>query len=232
MKNKSAIAFIISCLFINFLFSQEAQKIIQDGIEVSIAKINAQVLDSVYFKVKAKNTNLKEKSFSGSIKLFSKDNKQVGEGVVYFELGPNASDESTFSCELQPDAEFTSWKFEFTNMFDFIIEKDDLSDNTADVRDKPMVNDVKLKITGRWKLENSTAVKGWAWEFRQNNVVQIDEIIGPEARLPLSYIGGYKISGNKVDITIQEKFNMPVKFTLENDKLISDDKNYILIKSK
>jgi hypothetical protein len=227
-KQFTILFFIANFLFINNIYCRQVQKLLLDGIDITVSKLKGNIRGPVFFNVKASNSNEGDRSFSGTIRLFTKENTPAGECVVYLELKPGATGESSFSCKLSPGAELASWKFEMTNIFDFIIEKD-LKENTSDEMDKSVNAGL---IAGKWHLKDSSPISGWLWDFDGNGAVQIDEILGPQARIPLHYSGSYRISGNKIEISVQGRFNMPAEFIFENGNLASRDKNYILLKIK
>lgn len=79
-------------------------------------------------------------------------------------------------------------------------------------------------IIGIWKMitEDNSQVQGdWTWIFQDDGSVIIEEILGPEARMPVTYEASYEIKGNKVYIDYPEGGIFPATFDIRGNKLYS-----------
>jgi len=81
-----------------------------------------------------------------------------------------------------------------------------------------------FNIVGIWKMitDDDSKVQGdWTWIFRDDGSVIIEEILGPEARMPVTQEASYENKGNKLYINYFEGGFFPATFDIKGNKLYS-----------
>jgi hypothetical protein len=213
-----------------------ADTIKHEGLEITISKTKSGLEEILNFVVHVKNTTDKDKTLIGTIYLIPAGSKQsiTGEtprSPIYLEIPKNQTVEDTFFLFHTETLEGKKWQFQVDEVYNFI-----LSNNYDDEFDDILIEGVKeggmIEIVGTWKMttnKNSKVYGDWTWIFQEDGTVIIEEILGPEARMPMTYEGTYEIKGNKVYIDIYEGSPFPHDFEIQGNKLVS--KNEVLTRT-
>ncbi|MBN2535284.1 MAG: hypothetical protein JXB88_20560 [Spirochaetales bacterium] len=232
MKELNFMMLIICFLGISTVY---ADTITYNGLEITVTSVKSEFDDILEFLVKAKNTINKEKTLLGTIYLNAE--KYPGLKIeetstaVYLELEASGSAEDVFYLVTSITIPSPEWFFKVEEVYDFIVDTDfDNNDDTEtediDYPDSGKEEEKMFSITGYWKMEkneNSKIYGNWSWLFNDDGSLKIEEILGAEARLPMSYEGSYEIKGNRVIITLFAGSPFPGSFTIQGDKLVAED---------
>jgi hypothetical protein len=213
-----------------------AETVRHEGLEITIHRSTSTLEGILNFIVRAKNTTDKNKTLIATIFLFPAGSKQTitketPGSPVYLEIPKHQTSEDTFYLFYAGNPEGTTWKFMVDEVYNFT-----LSDNDSNEFDDMVIEEEKeegmMDIVGTWKMttgKNSKVYGNWTWIFQKDGTVIVEEILGPEARMPMTYEGTYEIKGNKVYIDIYEGSPFPHDFEIQGDRLVS--KNEVLTRT-
>lgn len=241
---------VILCFF-SFL-NVYSETTTHKGLEITVAFGESEFDDILEFIVKANNTTDQEKTLLGMIYLDTE--KYPGLSIeesstpVYLELPASGTAEDTFYLITGIKIPSPEWYFKVDEVYNFIIDTDfdyddypeldededfDFNyDTELNEEEEEIMEENIITISGYWKMEkneDSNIYGNWSWLFKNNGTLMIEEILGPEARLPTSYEGSYEIKGNIVIVTLFAGSPFPGSFTIQGGNLVAED--VILVKT-
>jgi hypothetical protein len=233
MKQK---VILTGIFFLLFLESVYTGTISHNGLEIEVSFVESDINVILEFQVQATNTTNKGKTLLGTIYLDTKQypglDKDEAYTPVYLELPASGTAEETFFLVTSMEIPSPEWYFVVDQVYDFIIndtspgtgEKDTSTRNSPGAGKEEEENEM-FSITGTWvmeKKEDSQIYGNWVWVFNQDGTVFIEEILGAEARLPVTYEGSYTIKGNQVTITLFAGNPFPGSFLIQDRDLVAD----------
>jgi hypothetical protein len=213
-----------------------AETIRHEGLEITISRSTSTLEGILNFIVRAKNTTDNNKTLIATIYLFPAGSQQnitekTPGSPVYLEIPKNQTAEDTFYLFYTESTEGTAWKFLVDEVYNFILSDND-NNEFDDICKEEGKEEGMIDIVGTWKMttgKNSKVYGDWTWIFQKDGTVIVEEILGPEARMPMTYEGTYEIKGNKVYIDIYEGSPFPHDFEIQGDRLVS--KNEVLTRT-
>ncbi|MBN1699564.1 MAG: hypothetical protein JW881_18740 [Spirochaetales bacterium] len=226
---------VLSLLVILALIPVHAKTIKQKGLEISVSHAPSCIDGIVNFTVRVKNTTSLDKTLTATIYLFPDGTQkhitdETPRSPVYLEIPKKQHVEDTFFLFYPDPIQGATWELRVDEIYDFILSNDN-GDEAGGFVEKEGKESVMNPVIGTWKMtaRKKSRVSGeWTWSFREDGSVVIEEILGPEARMPVTYEGRYSIDGLSVSVDLGSGSPFPRRLKIDGDRLVSG--NDVLIR--